>query len=177
MNSIKITPQKGTIANLQKLEAKGLIRLMTPSSDILANPFTDKAEDIYTTDEEYGTHKLLCVRKNTTDINLTIHPDNEEVIAINTGSAEYKPLYLIIALCDVTSFEEKAKNGSLSEDDITAIEVLYNCESSVFTVLKNIPHCEITTAEEKEAPVFFVTEPTKLQMRHVECAEYNFSLA
>lgn len=176
MNIIKITPQKGTLANLQKLEKKGLIRLMTPSADILADKFTDKAEDIYTTNEAYGTHKLLCVRKNTTSIKLTIHPDNEEVIAINTSSAKYKPLYLIIAMCDVTAFEEKTKNNTLNENDITAIEVIYNCEASVFTVLKNIPHCEITTAEQKEAPVFFVTEPTKLQMRYVECGCFDFSL-
>lgn len=176
MQTIQITPQKGTIENLKILEEKGLIKLMTPSEDILANPYTDKAEDIYASDEQYGPHKLLCVRKNTTNIKLTIHPDNEEVIAINTSQSVYKPLYLIIALCDVSTFEAKAKNNTLSENDITAIEVLYNCEASVFTVLKNIPHCEITTDEEKEAPVFFVTEPHKLQMRYVECGDFDFKV-
>ena len=177
MKTIKLKPIKINKKILNMLEQKGLIITPTPSNKIMNNASCGGVEIIYKTDHEYGTHKLIAVGKTDTAITLTTHPDNEDVILINNTGKKFKPLYLIIALHKQSEFEKRAKAGTLSTKDILAITLEYNSQNSFFTVLKNVPHCEVTSIGKGQYPVFFVTEPTDLKMDIVKCLEYSFVVA
>ena len=174
-----LKPQKISLKLLRELASKGVIGLLEPSKAILSDVQADSVDTMYSSHGDYGSHKMICVRKNATEIRLTTHPENEEVIFINyNGSNCFKPLYLIIATCNVYEFEKKIIGNNLTENDLLAIEVNYNDSlCSYFTINKQVPHCEVTIKGEGEAPVFFVTEPTEMTMAYVNEGEFVFQIS
>ena len=175
---LNLQPQKVSASLLSLLEEKGLIKLLKPTNRIENNPQRDAVDLIYSSAPEFGPHKLICVRKNVTDIAFAVHSENEEIILINMTGKKFKPLFLIVGLDQVDVFEEKIKKGVLSEKDIMVLELEYNkYDTCIFTVLKNVPHYEVTTrGDADEAPVFYVTEPASMDMRLLDTSGYGFEL-
>jgi len=173
LKPINITPR--VISRLESLE---LVRFFRPTARSLrvkeGGCVVDK---VYSTAPRFGTHKLICVGKNETQINLTTHPDNEDFIVINPDRHKFKPLYLVIGLDSPKNLARKAKLGSLSGRDVLALLVRYDDpKTCVFTMLKNTPHCEVTLPGPGKAPVFFVTEPNDFEMASVILPGYKFSM-
>jgi hypothetical protein len=177
MKAIALKPIVGTQKVLDMLEKKGAIRCLKPSRKLAEGKCKWNIETHYTTAPQFGTHKLMAVLKDSTQIALTTHPDNEDIILINNTGKKYKPLYLITALMAQKKFEAKARAGTLSVKDVVAVKLQYNASTSVFTVLKDIPHCEITGAGKGPDPVFFVTEPADFKMEMVAQAGYSYILS
>ena len=176
MKTIALKPILGTQKVLDQLEKKKLIACLRPSKALVQGKCKWNIQTHYTTAPKYGTHKLMSVLKDTTAIALTTHPDNEDIILINNTGRTYKPLYLIIATMPQKKFEAKARAGKVTAKDVVAVELQYNGMTSVFTVLKDIPHCEITVPGKGSDPVFFVTEPTDFAMAMVAHPTYQFIL-
>lgn len=176
--AIKIPVQKLTQQHLIELEARELIHTLKAPAIIASAPEKDADTAIYTGQEKFGSHMLLCVRKNETAITLYVHSDNEDLIFLKPKASNYKPLYLIIALHKEDAFTQKARDGLLSSKDILALEIEYNNpELLFFTIRAGTPHCEITAPGDGEAPVFYVTEPSKLDMYAVDAGSYNFKIS
>ncbi|HON56200.1 MAG TPA: hypothetical protein PLJ38_04205 [bacterium] len=162
-----------------KLEELGLIKLFKPTLNTLNLPLNKNAvEWLYTTDEQYGTHKLICVGINSTTIRLNYHPDNEDFILVNNSQYKFKNLYLIIGLEKQEILQQKINEETLADDDVIAIKMEFNNPLlSIFTMLKNTAHCEITTENSNlQNPVFFVSEPTNLKQIFLDVKNYNFML-
>jgi len=178
MKILKLKPQKLTYKTLLMLEKKGLIKTFTPPKNVLnTKKDKDSVNILYKTLPKYGTHKLICVAKNLTQITLNTHPDNEDFIIINPTNYKFKPLYLIIGLYNYKIIENKAKNDTLTTNDILALELVYNNPKlSLFTMLKGTPHCEITKEGLRKPPVFFVTEPTNLTWHILNIHKYHLKL-
>jgi hypothetical protein len=175
MKTITLTSQKLTKAILEDLEKRGLVAILRPTPRIKANPDLDCAEPLYISAAAAGPHQLLAVRKNVTQIRLTFHNDNEEVIFLKPPQASFKPLFLVIGLHSMKEFQTKAAQGTLTERDVLALTVTMNDpETAVFTILKDTVHCEVTTAGQGEAPVFYVSEPSAMTMRYVDLKETSF---
>lgn len=175
---IELKPKKISNRILCFLEKRSLIRTYKPTKKVLKVKKTENGaiDEIYRSSKKFGPHKLICVAKNEFNINLTSHPENEEVILINNTKDIYKPLYLIVGLHKKDVFEAKAKKGILTNKDIIAIELEYNIQTSIFTVLKDIPHCEVTVPGRKHCPIFFVIEPTNMKMDYVNIYDYKIYL-
>lgn len=176
MKAITLKPIAGKQKVLDMLEKNGAIRCLRPSKKLEQGKCKWNIETHYTTAPRFGTHKLMAVLKDSTQIALTTHPDNEDIILINNTGKKYKPLYLITALMSQKKFEAKARAGKITAKDVVAVELLYNTGTSVFTVLKDIPHCEVTVPGKGVDPVFFVTEPADFEMDMVAQAGYSFVL-
>jgi hypothetical protein len=172
-----LTPQTLTKAILEDLEKKGLVAMLRPTPRIKANPELDCAEPLYISAVAAGRHQLLAVRKNVTQIRLTFHNDNEEVIFLRPQAANFKPLFLVIACLPLQEFHTKATAGTLTERDVLALKVTMNDpETAVFTILKDTLHCEVTSAGPGEAPVFYVSEPSAMTMRYVDLKETSLRI-
>ena len=180
MEVLKLRPVNITHEVLSELEKKNLVRTLTPTPKVLkVKPGHCVVDKIYSSYHRFGTHKLICVGKNETRIRLTSHPDNEEFIFINTMRRSFKPLYLIIALHKDRALESKAKNNNLTSKDFLALRLRYNDpKTSVFTIFKNTPHCEVTIAGNHHMhPIFFVAEPNNFEMGFVKMHNYSLQLA
>jgi len=176
MKNVKIKAQRIDRETLESLHARGLIVLLKPTDDIAANPQKDGVSTIYSSRNESGSHKLICVRKAQTEIVMTVHDESEEVLFVGNDTGA-RPLYLILGLCSVADFEAKALSCDLCDDDLLALEIDYtNCECLVFSIPPTTPHCEVTVAGDAPAPIFFVTEPTDIKMRNVSSGSYVFEL-
>ena len=174
---IILKPQLLTHEILKTLEIRGLISQLSPTDLISSNPDYDAVDTMYTSEPESGAHKLICVRKNQTDIRLTVHSENEEVIFLNQTDTVFKPLYLIISLLRYNELNQKLLAGELTADDVMALEVNFNDPyTSVFTILKDTPHCEITIPGTDPAPIFYVTESAEIAMQTIDTGPISFHL-
>jgi len=176
--SIVLKPIKASARLFRMLEKRGLIIPFMPTKNVMRagkGEYT-LVDTLYSTAPRYGTHKLICVAKNETRIRLTAHPDNEDFIIIDMDRNKFKPLYLVIALHTEKVLEKKVRAGTLSAKDVLAVELAYNAPTSAFTLLKGVPHCEVTLPGRGRPPVFFVTEPSDFAMSYVETPGYSFTL-
>ncbi len=178
MIDLKIKIVDASYNVMAMLEDMKLINRFFPSKEMYNSiDDNDRIETEYISDPCYGSHKLICIRKNTTELNLTAHPDNEEILLINPSEFKFKPLYFIIGLEKHLLLEEKIRTNTISPDNILAIKMKYNDpETSFFTVLRGTPHWEATCVGEGLAPVFFVTEPSDLKMDYIALEPYNLIL-
>ncbi|MCM8765396.1 MAG: hypothetical protein NC920_00910 [Candidatus Omnitrophica bacterium] len=146
------------------LEERGLIRLLRPPAELYRyRENGSRVEEIYSSAPRFGTHKLICVVLNTQEIILNVHPDNEDFILLSADHLIFKPLYLVLALHKYKSLKRKIEDRQLSEKDFIALRLRYNQPlTSVFTLLKDTVHAEVTPKGRGRPPIFFVTEPSKL---------------
>lgn len=178
MKEIVLTPKKATKAIFALLEKRKLVRLLRPTPKVLnTRTRTGAVDTFYASRPENGTHMLLAVGKRSTDIELSFHDDNEDLILLNAMNRKYKPLCMIIALDERKVFEKKARQGKLTAGDLVALELSFNDPAMcVFTVLAGTVHCEVTYPGPGQHPVFFVSEPDRLAMRYPALSGYVFSL-
>ena len=178
LSALKLKPVNVTSKILARLERRGLIMTFKPTARALrVGEGSCVVDKIYSTSPKLGTHKLICVGKNETKIILTTHPDNEDFFILNPAKYVFKPLYLIIGIIGRRELERKARLGRLAVRDFLSLRLKYNDPGTcAFTMLKNTPHCEITSAGRGRAPVFFVTEPNDFKMCCINLLGYQLRL-
>jgi hypothetical protein len=178
MKTITLRPLEATKRILARLEKKGLIRTFKPTRKILRLGARKKGgvDTVYSSSTRYGSHKLICIRQDDfSEVALTYHDDNEEFLLINNTPLKFKPLYIVIGLRKRRELERKAGSGRLSGKDIMVLKFGYNDPAtSIFTMLKDTPHCQITKAGKGRPPIFFVTEPSRLTGGPVKLPGYKF---
>ncbi|MBP7652799.1 hypothetical protein KA977_05210 [Candidatus Dependentiae bacterium] len=176
MNSITLTPVEMSLSLLNMLESKKLIQTLKPTQKILnLQPNSGNCVDlIYSSDIQFGSHKLICIGLNSSTVKLNSHPDNEEFILLNSTNLIFKPLYLIIGLLKHDEFQNKIYEKKLSAEDLIAIKLKFNDPVlSIFTMLKQTVHCEVTDTSDKQCPIFFVTEPSSLKQNFIDASHYK----
>ena len=176
---ILLRPEKVSEQLLAQLEDQGLISRLMPTPACLNAPDGKSVDEtIYISDPKWGSHKLICVGKNSAEVCLSSHPDNEEVILINQEPEELKPMYFIMGLHPADRLEGLAREGKLSSQDFLSFEARYNDPNlSFFIVLAEAPHCEITMPAPGIVPTFFVTEPSQMGARVVDLGEYELQVS
>jgi hypothetical protein len=159
------------------LEERGLLQRLLPTENVLHVPAGEvRADYIYTTDPQFGSHTLICAGFNRSRVELATHSDNEEILLINEGRAQ-KPLILVIGLYPEPTFTKLLSSGQLTEEDVWALELKFNdTRLSFFTMNALTPHCEWTTPGLEPANVFYVTEPSSLDMRMIDMHGYTIDI-
>jgi len=160
------------------LEERGLLQRLLPPSEVLEVPEGGVAvERIYTTDDQFGSHMLICVGFNKSNTELAFHPHEEEFLLINEGR-EQKPLILVIGLHLEEEFQKLVSTGQLKADDLWALEMKFNDPClSFFTMNASTPHCEVTVPGPGPASVFFVTEPSRMSKCPIDMGDYSLTIA
>jgi hypothetical protein len=178
MKELSLTVRPVTEEAMSALEERALLQRLLPSSGVLKVPEgAVEVERTYTTDPQFGSHMLICVGFNRSKVELAIHPDNEDFILINEGR-EQKPLILVIGLHPEPEFQRLVSTGQLTADDIWALEMKFNDPRlSFFTMNGFTPHCEWTMPGPGPASVFFVTEPSGLDLRPISMGDYTLKIA
>jgi hypothetical protein len=167
---ITLKPVKSSAKVFKYLEKKGLISVLKPTDKALkTRTKTGTVDILYTSNKRFGSHRLMCIGKRTKKVQLCYHFDNEDFIFINPGNIDYQKLYLIFALDKIDVFSKKLSKNLLSSKDFVAVEIVYNDPSlSFFTMLKKTVHCEVVKDEDKQHPVFFVTESSDLKNNKIK---------
>lgn len=176
--TIPLRPVPFTARSAAMLEERSLIRTLKPTPRVLGCPQgRGMMEQVYTSSVEHGSHKLACIRCSCSRLQLNSHPDNEEFIFINTNGNRFRPLYLAIGLHKHRLFQQRMAAGTLRPEDIILLAVPYNDPRvSVFTMLRDTVHAELVPPGDRQAPIFFVSEPSKLRMRKLDMWGYDFCL-
>jgi hypothetical protein len=179
MKNLKLKAVRPTEKILKSLEGRDLIRRLNPPKAILDSRRANGAvKTIYASAPRFGSHKVICVKLNSAVPNLNSHEDNEEFIIVNSNGLKLNPVYILIALDKHAALEAKARDTGLRPEDFVLLKMKYNDFSScIFTMLKGTVHCEVTLKEEPGAgaPVFFVSEPSRLKMRMASLNGHVFS--
>jgi hypothetical protein len=177
MKTIKLKPVNPSQRILTLLEERKLIRTLKPTKRLInAKSQRGSVETIYSSSLEFGSHKLICISLNSAKVRLNSHPDNEEFIIVNNTRHKFRPVYIVIGLHKHALLEKKARQQILSQDDFIFLRLKYNDpKTCIFTMLKDTVHCELTFPGEGRSPIFFVTEPSRLKMRHLKLNGYKFS--
>ena len=172
---IKLKPIKSSIKVFNLLEKKGLISVLKPTNKaIKTKTRTGTVDILYTSNKNFGSHRLMCIGKRTKKVQLCYHCDNEDFIFINPLNIDYQKLYLVFALDKIDIFNKKLSENLLSCKDFVAIEIVYNDPNlSFFTMLKKTVHCEVVKDEDKQHPVFFVMESSDLKNNKIKHKELN----
>jgi hypothetical protein len=167
---IKLKPVKSSIKVFNYLEKKGLISVLKPTNKaIKTRTRTGTVDILYTSNKKFGSHRLMCIGKRTKKVQFSYHLDNEDLLFINPSNVDYQKLYLIFALDKIDVFNKKLSKNLLNNKDFIAIEIVYNNPNlSFFTVLKKTVHCEVVKDEDKQHPVFFVTESSDLKNNKIK---------
>ncbi len=175
---IELQPTEMTAEVMDDLEKRGLIIRLYPGAHS-ANPGHNELASsvIYASDPQYGPHKLIVATINTLvpQPYFGTHDDNEEFILV--GDPNTKPIYLIVARCKREALDEKILSHCLSADDFVALAVKYNDpEVSFFTMLKDVPHGEVTVDGPGVPGSFYVTEPRDIVIRSTNFGDYQVSM-
>ena len=179
MIQITLKPVNACEKIFDVLERKKLIKTLKPTKKaITTRTKTGTVDILYTSRKTFGSHRLMCIGKRNTKVQLCYHKDNEDLLLLNPFGMEYKPLYLVFAVDKIDAFLKKLKNDKLKNSDFITVKVEYNNEKfSFFTVLKDTVHCEITADEkDKQHPVFFVSESSNLKNNKISHKNLNFVL-
>jgi len=178
MNTLALKPRVFTPGILSFLAQQGLVRPLVPTSNVLrCRRASGAAGTVYASAPRHGTHKLLSVRCTTGPIRLNYHEDHEEFILIHPQARLFNPLFMIIGLHKYEIMRFRADTGTLSASDFMALRLVYNDPLlSIFTMLRDTPHFEIAACGRKQAPVFFVTEPSRLKLCSARIPGYRLAL-
>ncbi|MCR4662562.1 MAG: hypothetical protein K5622_01580 [Endomicrobiaceae bacterium] len=175
---ITLKPVKASIKIFKHLEKKGLISVLKPTDKaIKTRTKTGTVDILYTSNKRFGSHRLMCIGKRTKKVQLCYHFDNEDFIFINPSNTDYQKLYLVFALDKIDIFNKKLSENLLSNKDFVAVEIVYNDPNlSFFTMLKKTVHCEVVKDEDKQHPVFFVTESSDLKNNKIKHKDLTISV-
>lgn len=174
---INLDPVQMTEEIMIELEKRNIIYRLCPGHDILeVEEGATKWKEIYSTDERFGTHKLITVTTNRYLFeDFGYHSDVEDFWLI--GHEGTKKLLLSIALCDKDKLLRKIKNKTLCKDDfITLICKFNDPRVSFFSMNKYIPHVETVEISNNKPASFYVTEPTNLDLHLIDFQEYKMNI-
>jgi hypothetical protein len=178
MNTLTLNVRTMSYAILSLLSKRGLIRPLVPTKKVArCRSSCGTVGTLYVSGKGHGTHKLISVRCTTGPIRMNSHADNEEFILISPQAAAFSPLYMIIGLHKKAVIERKVRQKRLTARDFMVVRLVYNDPRiSVFTMLKDTPHFEIAGRSRRQAPIFFVAEPSRLKMHVLDLAGYRLSI-
>jgi hypothetical protein len=178
MISLELKSQSATPSILADLEKKNLIRRLKAPQKVLTSQAKNGAmETIYCSHRNWGAHKLICVKKNSAEIKLNFHPDNEEFILINNDKTEFRPLCIVMGLLKHKKLAEKLKKGELKAKDFIALVFEHNNhQTCIFTMLRDTVHCEVALPGKGQGPVFFVAEPSRLKLKSFRTKGYKLEI-
>ncbi len=159
---------------IDKLNAIGVISSRRPGENILdVKKGESKHETIYSCDNKFGPHKLICVTINSTEAkNFLYHNDAEDFMLIDhTDRTE-----LIITMCLIKKDELnlKIRNKTFSKEDM--ISVIFKPNDpylSFFTMNKEYAHVETCMFESDKPPSFYVAESRDLDENLIDLKEYK----
>lgn len=180
MVHISLKPVKAGEKIFNFLERKNLISVLKPTEKALKTKKKNGAVDVlYTSRKSFGGHRLMCIGKKNTKVQLCWHSDNEDLFFLNPLNMDYRKLYLIFALDKLDVFNKKFLKNNLKDKDFIAVEVSYNNPNlSFFSILKKTVHCEIIESKieseiKKQHPVFFVSESSELKNNKIKHKNLN----
>jgi hypothetical protein len=175
MKILKLIPQKATPRILDYLERKKLIRTFKPPRAVAFSQAKNGAMDtIYCSHRRWGAHKLICVKKNSSEISLNFHPGNEEFIIIDNKGTKFRPLCIVMGLLKQKELLKKFKKGKLEKTDFIAVVFEHNDHKTcIFTMLRDTVHCEVALPGKGQGPVFFVAEPSRLKLSRFKTKGYK----
>jgi hypothetical protein len=178
MKIIKLVPQKATSRILDYLERKKLIKTLKPPRHVASSRAKNGAMDtIYCSHRRWGAHKLICVKKNSSEIALNFHPGNEEFIIINNNGTRFRQLCIVMGLLKQKELFRKVKAGNLKKTDFIAVVFEHNDHKTcIFTMLSDTVHCEVALPGKGQGPVFFVAEPSRLKLSRFETKGYKLEM-
>lgn len=172
---IDLQPVEMTPEVMQVLEDRGLIIRLHPGKHAAAvGRNQSNSAVIYASEDRYGPHKLIVATINALEPfpNFGTHDDNEEFLLI--GDPGTKPVYLIVGLEKKAELEKKIATGTLSAGDFVALHLRYNDPYvSFFTMLKDVPHGEVTVDGPGVPGSFYVTEPRDIVILSTDFGEYQ----
>ena len=170
---ITLKPVKSSIKILNYLETKGLITRLKPTKKAInTRTKTGTVDILYTSNKKFGSHRLMCIGKRNTKIQMTYHLDNEDLFFLNPSNVDYQKLYIVFALDKIDAFSKKLSKNNLTNKDFIAIEIVYNDPNlSFFTIFKKTVHCEVVKDENKQHPIFFVAESSNLKNNKIKHKE------
>jgi hypothetical protein len=178
MITLKLKPQTASPKILAFLARKKLIGTLDPPRKVLGSQALNGAmQTIYCSHQRWGSHKLICVKKNSGAIRLNYHPGNEEFILINNNGTKFRPLCIIFGLFKQKELADKLKKNRLSENDFLAVVFPHNDHKScIFTMLRDTVHCEVALPGQGQGPVFFVAEPSRLRLSSFKTKGYKLTI-
>jgi len=147
-----------------------------PYRELHGKPYD--VNELYSTDEIFGGHKLICVNYDNACPELGYHEEKEDFILISAQPENHKPLYLLVGLAEHDVMKQKIMERRLGSEDFLIVELVFNDPVfSFFTMNSKIPHCELTQDGDKRPhPYFFVTEPRDLNTVKMDLNQYAIKL-
>ena len=172
-----VKPIKATESLMAFLEGKKVITRICPGHDQLnTQKGESRCETVYSTNPQFGPHKLICVTVNTTEPrNFLYHSDKEDFMLIDKlGTAE---LILTVSLLHKDELLQKIETNTLSaEDFVSVICEMNDAHLSFFTMNPYYPHVETCRASSENPPSFYVGEPRDLDENLIDFKNYQLTI-
>lgn len=168
--TITLRPVKSSMEVFNYLEKKGFVARLKPTKKAVdTRTKTGTVDILYTSNKNFGSHRLMCIGKRDKKVQMTYHLDNEDLIFLNPSNVDYQKLYIVFALDKIDIFSKKLSKNILTSKDFMAVEIVYNNPNlSFFTILKKTVHCEVVKDEDKQHPIFFVAESSNLKNNKIK---------
>ena len=174
---IIVKPVKETESLMAFLEEKKVITRICPGHDQLNTlKGESRCEEVYSTNPQFGPHKLITVTINTTEPkNFMYHSDKEDFMLIDKlGTTE---LILTVSLCHKDELLQKIETNTVSaEDFVSVICEMNNPYLSFFTMNPYYPHVETCRAPSENPPSFYVGEPRDLDENLIDFKAYQLTI-
>lgn len=169
-----IKPIKATESLMDFLEGKKVITRICPGHDQLTVlKGESRCETVYSTNPQFGPHKLISVTINTAEPrNFMYHSDKEDFMLVDKpGKTE---LILTVSLCHKDELLQKIEANTLSADDfVSVICEANNPYLSFFTMNPYYPHVETSRIPSESPPSFYVGEPRDLDENLIDFKSYQ----
>jgi len=165
---IRLVPQPMSVAVLEDLESKGIVRRFAPMPEVFRDaPGRNAVATAYASDAQYGPHKLICVSVQTLQVRLSYHPDNEEILIPAQGAV--RPAWFVACHLAPDEIRRRDREGTLRADDFTCAS-LYPAPrgAEMFTVCAGAAHCEVTRSGPEPRGYFYVTESRDLTSDRID---------
>ena len=172
--TLKIPVREMTKEIMEAMEEEGLIVRLAPHHHDIETPCGSTGfEALYEGAEGYGPHKIIALTVNRENFpGFGTHPDQEEFWLIGDNAA--KPMYILVARMELSAFQRKVREETLTADDFYLLRAKYNDpEVSFFVMKKGIPHGEGIFDTEGVCPSFYVTESRDLPLDLCDMGNYE----
>jgi hypothetical protein len=174
---IVLQPCPMSVRVLEQLERIGRVRVWRASERVHgAQGERNYDETIYTSDPQFGSHKLICAALLRPHIALVWHPDDEDIYLPDVRDA--RSSYWVACHLDKDEARERAAASKLAATDFTCIRLFPAPRGAeIFTVRAGTLHCEVTPPGVGSMPHVFVTEPSSLPQYDFPMAGLNLQVA